>query len=384
LEKNRITNLTRERIRDHSYTGGRGILWDAKVTGFGVRAYASGKKAYVLSYRAEGRKRLLTLAPVTVLTLDEARKRAVGELGKISAGADPIVERTRQEKVEIFRELCARYIANHAKPRKKTWQADQRRIDQHVPGTWKALPAAAVNKRMLKDRHAEIGAMYPYEANRFLSLMSKVFAFADIEPNPAKGIERFKEKSRKRFALAEEVKALTIAIDTEPSVYVRGALWLYLLTGARKSELLERRRSELDERRRGFVLPDSKSGEEQFIPLTPPAMAIVKALPKMEGNPYVFPGRKHGQHLVNITKPWQRVKAKAGIEDLRLHDLRRTVGSWLAQGGVDLATIRDTLRHKSIATTLVYARLGADPGREALEKHGDAVTALAGRMRVVG
>lgn len=353
------------------------------MTGFGVRAYPSGKKAYVLSYRVDGRKRLLTLAPVNVLTLDEARKRAIGELAKISTGADPIVARTRNDHAETFRELCGRYIEKHAKPRKKTWQADDRRIKQHVPGSWKALPATAINKRMLKDRHAEIGKQHPYEANRFLALMSKVFAFADIEPNPARGIEKFKETSRKRFALQDEVKALAVEIDKEPSIYVRAALWLYLLTGARKSELLERRHEELDKRRRGFVLPDSKAGEEQFIPLTPAAMAIVTALPKMEGNPYVFPGRKKGQHLVNISKPWIRVKQAAGIEGLRLHDLRRTVGSMLAQGGVDLATIKETLRHKSIATTLVYARLGADPGREALEKHGEAIAALTGRLRVM-
>jgi integrase len=112
-------------------------------------------------------------------------------------------------------------------------------------------------------------------------------------------------------------------------------------------------------------------------------MAIVTALPKMDGNPYVFPGRKKGCHLVNITKPWMRVRKAAGVDGLRLHDLRRTVGSWLAQGGEDLATIKETLRHKSIATTLVYARLGADPGREALEKHGEALAALTGRLRAV-
>jgi integrase len=108
-------------------------------------------------------------------------------------------------------------------------------------------------------------------------------------------------------------------------------------------------------------------------------LAILQGIPKQEGNPHIFPGAKSGHHLVNITKPWHRIRKAADVDDLRLHDLRRTVGSWMTQAGVDLNLIRDALRHQNISTTLTYARLGQDAAREAFEDHGRRILEAAGR-----
>jgi len=126
-------------------------------------------------------------------------------------------------------------------------------------------------------------------------------------------------------------------------------------------------------------LRETKSGHEQEIPLSSPAVAVLRAIPKLDGNPFILPGRKHSKHMVNIDKPWRRVRRAAGLDDLRLHDLRRTVGSWMSQMGVDLNTVRQALRHESISTTLTYARLGADPARQAIELHGRSVIEASGR-----
>ena len=126
-------------------------------------------------------------------------------------------------------------------------------------------------------------------------------------------------------------------------------------------------------------MPHTKSGEEQSASLSAPALAIMQATPAIEGNPYLLPGGKKGHHIVNIGLPWSRIRRRAGIEDVRLHDLRRTVGSWMSQAGVDLNKIKDALRHSKITTTLIYAQLGEDAAREPMEAHGRRVLEAAGR-----
>ena len=176
---------------------------------------------------------------------------------------------------------------------------------------------------------------------------------------------------------------LAQAIDAEPNIYVRSVLWVYLLSGARKSELLQARWDQVDWNRCILNLPETKSGEAQTVALNQPAIAILQATPETEGNPHIFPGKRTGRHLVNIDKPWGRIRKVARIEDVRIHDLRRTVGSWLTQDDVDLNKIKGALRHASISTTLTYARLGADPAREAMESHGEKVMQIAGKARPV-
>ena len=245
-----------------------------------------------------------------------------------------------------------------------------------------------------------------------------------------------------------QLPALARAIDAEHSVYVRGAIWLYMLTGARRSELLEAKRHDVDAVAGRLRLPMTKSGEEQFLTLSGPALAIIGALPGQEGNPHLFPivrtvkPRKPGGqsqsakgHLVNISKAWGRIRTRAtvavweadpdgaravaaarakiktdpmlhgreprvreylaeaerlGVElprgflHVRLHDLRRTVGSWLSASGVDLNLVKQGLRHADIATTLTYARLSDDAARPAFEDHAKRLLAAAKRSGPLG
>ena len=169
------------------------------------------------------------------------------------------------------------------------------------------------------------------------------------------------------------------AIDQEPNIYVRAAIWLLLMTGLRKMELLAVRRDEIGWSRGVLRLPHTKAGEEQSASLSGPALAIMQATPAIEGNPYLLPGAKKGRHLVNIDIAWRRIRTAAKIEDVRLHDLRRTVGSWMTQADVDLNKIKAALRHSAISTTLVYARLGQDAAREPMEDHGRRILKAAGR-----
>ena len=164
---------------------------------------------------------------------------------------------------------------------------------------------------------------------------------------------------------------------------------MYLLTGARKSELLQAQWVHVDWDRSELKIPDTKAGRVHYIPLSGPALALLREIPKAEGNPFILVGRgprgataeekaKTPTHLVNISKPWNRVRKAAGVEDVRLHDLRRTVGSWLAQSGNSLHLIGRVLNHSNQSTTAVYARFGEDSVRAALEQHGAKIMGAAG------
>ena len=388
-----VKKLTKKAIDAFTYEGdgkSRDVRWDTEISGLGVRLYPTGRKAFVLSYRAYGRKRLMTLGNVGVLTIEQARDRARKHLVAVKDGKDPLEERRKAAQGRTLEELIETYIERHAKVHKKTWLDDQQRLERHVPAAWKSRRADAITRDEIAQIHVRIGSKTPYEANRFQEVLRKMFNLAKIwhfidetTPNPAQGIERFKEQKRKRWLKPEELPALARAIDAEPNLCVRAAMWLYLLTGVRKTELVTAKWAHVDWERGLLVLPDTKAGEEQYAVLNAPALAILQSVPKVEGNPYIFVGFRTGSHLTNIDQFWRHIRHEAGIEDVRLHDLRRTTGSWLSQAGVELNTIKEALRHASLSTTLTYARLGADPARAAMEEHGRRVMEIAGRQRLV-
>lgn len=388
--------LTKSDIDGFQYTGGWDVRWDSDVTGLGLRIYPSGKKAFILRYRHHTTSKTMVLGRFGGdMTLKQARDTAQDRLSEVRQGMDPLAERKRERHSGTFGELRTKYLDfKEIVKKRKTWREDEARLDRHIPASWKARPAKAIKPREIDELHKKIGADHPYEANRLLSLLRHMFRMAETaawefvpsgHKNPAADIERYPETKRKRFLTEQEMPLLARAIDRQPNVYVRAALWLYLLTGLRKAELLSAKWENIDWDRKRLRLPDTKAGEEQSVALSAQALAVLKAAPKREKNPYILPGKKKGRHLVNISKPWREVRKQAKCEDLRLHDLRRSVGSWLTQSGVDLNVIKDALRHADLSTTLIYARLGEDPAREAFEEHGKAIMkASKGPLRVVG
>ncbi|HYN76526.1 MAG TPA: tyrosine-type recombinase/integrase [Lamprocystis sp. (in: g-proteobacteria)] len=380
--------LTKRAIDAATYQGdhnARCVLWDDEVPGFGCRLYPGGRKAFILSYRAGGRKRLLTVGTYGVLTLDQARTAARSELAKVETeGADPVATREKERQGETMRDLCAAYMDRHGNA-KKSGSEDQRRIDAYVLPKWASLKARTITRPDVEALHRTIGKRAPYEANRVLALLSKMFELArrwgfvpEGQGNPARDIDRFKEAKRDRWVTPDELPRLAQAINEEPNEAARAALWLYLLTGARKTELLKAQWADVDWTRAELRLPDTKAGRVHYIPLSPAAVALLRDLPQTEDNPFILPGKLAGAHLVNVSKPWGRVRTAAGVEDVRLHDLRRTVGSWLAQSGNSLHLIGRVLNHSNQSTTAVYARFGEDSVRAALDQHGARIMGAAG------
>jgi integrase len=156
------------------------------------------------------------------------------------------------------------------------------------------------------------------------------------------------------------------------------AIWLYLLLGVRRDELMKAKWQDIDWSRKELRIPETKTGKVHYLPLSTPALAILKNLPHVDGNPHILPGEKKGQPIANIERIWQRVRKAAGVEDVRLHDLRRAVGSWLAQSGNSLHLIGRVLNHSSQATTAIYARFAQDNVRQAMEDHSAKLMSIAG------
>ncbi|MEA3277975.1 MAG: tyrosine-type recombinase/integrase [Pseudomonadota bacterium] len=380
--------LTKRTLDAATYQGegnARFVLWDDELPGFGCRIYPGGRKAFVLSYRTQGRKRLMTIGTYGAWTVDKARKAARSHLASVETKeADPLEERQKAARGETVRDLCGAYMERHGNA-KKSGADDKRRIGRYILPAWGNLKAAAIKRADVASLHMKIGKRAPYEANRVLALLSKMFELArrwgfvpEGHPNPARDIDRFKEQKRDRWITPEELPRLAQAINEEPNQSARFALWLYLLTGARKSELLQARWEDVSFERAELRLPETKAGRPHYIPLSAPTLALLQQIPREEGNPHILPGKLTGAHLVNIAKPWSRVRKTAGVEDVRLHDLRRTVGSWLAQAGNSLHLIGRVLNHSNQSTTAIYARFAQDQVRDALEQHAARLLGAAG------
>lgn len=393
MKRARRTRLTKGRVQRLSYSGKqykagvwqRCFLWDAEVPGFGVRVTPQGEKAFVFSYRMGTRCRLYTIGDVDAWNVDAARKRARELTRQVDEGQDPLEERERARKQITVKELCEEYLARYARKMKRSAATDEARLKKHVIPRWGHRAVDGVTRNDIDRVHKGIGEETPVEANRVLSLLGKVFECAkgwgylpEERPNPARRIEKFPEYERDVWVKPEQMPKLIGAIEAEPDPYIKAALWLYLLTGARKRELLRVRWADVDLEGRTMTLPETKTGEPYTIPLSPEAAQVLRGLPRLEGNPFVFPGRKQGAHLVNIDKPWRVIRKAAEMEHITLHDLRRTVGSMMAGAGKSLHLISKVLHHKTSKVTERYARVHQDPEREMLEDHARHLMRVAG------
>lgn len=281
-------------------------------------------------------------------------------------------------------ELFALYLDGHAKLHKKSWQEDEKTFHRYM-AKWESRRLSELTRNDVMTLHARIGKNNgKYAANRLLSLLSKMFSFAAEVgfdgTNPAKGIRKFREESRERFLNADELRRLFAALEVEPKLF-RDFFKVALLTGARRGNVLTMRWKELDLDRGLWKVTgeQSKSGDPLTIHLTPAAIEILVARRELVEGEYVFPGRRETTpHLTDPSPAWRRVLKRAKLEDLRIHDLRRTLGSWQAAAGVSLSVIGKSLGHKNTSTTQIYARLSLDPVRVSVD------AAAAAMLKAIG
>ncbi len=388
-----------KRICDAAKPGERQyILWCSDLPRFGLRVRENGSRVFIAQFRAGGRTRIMTLGSFGVLTVDQARREARKILGDVERGTDPAAKRDQRREVLSVRDLGARWLAQHVAIKRKasTAKEDARLLAKIVYPALGRRSAADVSPHDVARLHASL-AKTPVTANRVLSLLHALFAFGEsigaraTGPNPARakrpgspgqGVQKFKETGRARYLSEVELSRLGMALAEaertgaeEPETVA--AIRLLLLTGCRKSEILGTRWHDVDFERGMLRLEDAKAGPRDVL-LSAPALAVLGALPRR--NEWIIPGREHGCALVNISKPWRRIRGAAGLEGVRLHDLRHSHASVGVAANVSLHLLGGLLGHRQPRTTGRYAHLSDDPLRKASDAIGARLSAaLEGR-----
>jgi integrase len=358
--------------------GGREVtLRDTALGGFEVRARLGGAKVYGVRYRVGGgrdapMRRVTIGAHGSPWTPDTARAEARRLLALVAQGKDPAGARTAAKTAPTVADLAQRFLAEHAEVKRKTSTAKEyRRLLDHVvlPALGKKRVADLMRQDVARLHHARRAT--PTEANRALAVISAMFNMAERwgeradGSNPSRHVEKYPQRRRERFLSADELARLgDVLAGYIGSPYYAAAIKLLVFTGARLGEILSLQWQWIDFERGEARLPDSKTGAKT-LHLPPPALAVLAELPRIEGNPHVIVGAVPGAALINLEKPWRAIRKMAGLEDVRLHDLRHSFASIAASGGMGLPIIGKMLGHSQAQTTQRYAHLASDPVKAA-------------------
>jgi integrase len=361
---------------------GQRFIRDDQIKGLALRITANGVKSFVWEGRIKGRMRRITLGQFPAITVVLARDKALEMKAAISRGGDPALERQQEREEPTFGNLTVRYLDEHAKPHKKSWKRDESRIEAHF-SKWNSRRVNDVSAdEVARLHHAISEAHGKVAANRAIELLRVIFNLGRDwgylnGANPAARVKRFHENKQERFLSPDEMHRLNSALADEKSIYWRAFFALSLMIGTRKNELLSARWSDLDLEKRTWQIPMTKAGRSHLLPIPAPATELLKALPSRNIGEFVFPGRGKTGHLVEPRKTWERIRKAANLSDARIHDLRRTFGSWLAAQGYSLPLIGRALNHSNAASTSIYARIDLDPVRAALENNAALMLAPA-------
>lgn len=421
-------------------------LWDTDLKGFGVRCQKTAK-TYFYKTRIYGHQKWMTIGQHGKDSWNpgEARKQAGAWRYKIDRCGNPARERDELKHRPMVRDLCERYMEEHAKQHKKpsSIRSDQCIIDNHIlPLMGKEFVgdltiddfdrfkrAVREGKTAKGPKKGQVGGSVvtggPGVANRSLAVVSKMMSLAVRwgwhTDNPVRHVQRYPGRKLERFLSADELKALAETLVEEAKegdIYVASAVRLLILTGARLGEILDLQWDYFDRAKSVLRLPDSKTGAK-LIYLNAAALEVLEGIPRKSDNPWVICGRESGHGLVNIRKPWHRIRRRATIrlwqqnpaaaeviagieldperpnvaklkaaltaqdidvpwsmEDLRLHDLRHSFASFAVENGLSLPVIGKLLGHAHQATTQRYAHLADDPIRAANDIVGEHISAV--------
>ena len=364
------------------------VFWDRETTGFGVRVYPSGGKVYVAQARGpEGPKRV-TVGRHGVLSAEQARQRAALIIARVKAGETPVPEpmAARHAGGPTVGELAERFLEEYAavryKPATMAWTRTM--VRRHIVPEFGKLPLEALGRAEVTELHHRLYES-PSTANmvvRTLSLMYRLAEGWGMVPegcNPCRSVAKYPQRKRERFLTDEEFIRLGQVLDeagarggVSPSAVA--ALRLLMLTGCRKSEILTLRWEHVALEAGELRLPDSKTGA-RVVPLSPSAVKVLAALPRSPDIPWVIPGQKPGTHLRALGDAWEVIRARAALDDVRIHDLRHSFASRALALGESLPMIGKLLGHRQMETTSRYAHLARDTVHQSAARIADSLAA---------
>lgn len=371
---------------------GRRIWYHDTTTPYlALRVFSTGKRVFYHYRWVDRRPQQTKLGDFPEMRIEQARKAVERLNGAIADGANPVAERAAAREEWTFEQLLTWYEVNHGQ-RKASGHRDRRYVELYFPELL-TMQLSTITRTFVRQLHARRGAApddrmkkkpRTYAANRALAVVRSVFKRGGDDEvfegtNPAQGIRFHAEESRTRRLQPEEIGRFLVAVGNAPEL-MRDYVLMSLMTGARRANVLAMAWADVDLARGEWRIPATKNGLPLVVPLEEQEIALLRERAERAIGPWVFPGRKDGRtgHLSNPKRGWANILTEAKLTDFRLHDLRRTLGSLMADSGASLQIIGKALGHKSQAATLVYARLSLDPIREAKRA---ALGALEGARR---
>ena len=351
------------------------VVWDRALTGFGVRVYPSGAKVYVVQTRGPGGTKRITVGRHGVIGAQEARRRAALIIARIRAGDEPVPEAQKTETITVAN-LAQRYLREHVAVRCKPTTAAQYRlaIERYIVPALGTRPVSSLSRSQVADLQHSLSDR-PAMANLVIATLSRMidqamaWGVAGEMTNPCRSAPKYRTRRRERFLTDAEFQRLGRVLDEMEaegrlSPYAAAAIRLLMLTGCRRNEILTLRWEDVHLQTQELHLSDSKTGP-RTVSLSPEAAQVLAQLRRLPGNPWVIPGAKPGARLSSLFEPWRRVRARAGLDDVRIHDLRHSYASRALALGESLPVIAKLLGHAQIQTTARYTHLTRDAVKDA-------------------
>jgi integrase len=341
-------------------------FFDLEQRGFMLEVRASGGKTFYQRYTdIRGRERQFKIGPADVLTLDQARRKARLVLAQALVGDDPQAQRRELRTTPTLKEFVRERYLPHVKSYKRSWCTDETVLRLHI------LPAlgpravdqikneeiAELLRRMREKGYASGTTNRVLILIRYIYNLGRKWRVAGMTENPTLGLSTAPDVQRDRFLSPEETHRLIAAIETDENRTAAQAIMLLLLTGGRRNEITQAKWDFINWDRRTLLVPLSKSGKPRAIALNAQAIALLRAIPRDDANPYIFPSPVNGRPSASLFFPWDRIRKRAGLKDVRLHDLRHSYASFLVNQGISLYVVQGLLGHAHSRTTQRYAHL---------------------------
>jgi integrase len=361
-------------------------FFDSEQRGFMLEVRRSGGKTFYQRYTDErGRERQFKIGPADVLSLMMARRKARTAAAEALVGSDPQERRAEMRTIPTLAELARDRYLPHVKSYKRSWCTDETVLRVHIlPALGfqyvdlvRAEPIAALVERMREKGYAT------GTTNRVVIVLRHVFNLArkwrvpGVSENPTAGINLAPDVKRERFLSLEEAQRLIASMEQDENQVAAKAIMLLLLTGARRNEITHARWEYLDWEKRTLLVPMAKSGKPRSIALNAAAMDLLRSIPRLDLNPYILPSPVTGEPSPSLFFPWERIRTRANLPDLRLHDLRHSFASFLVNKGVSLYVVQGLLGHAHTKYTQRYAHLTPDTLRDAAETVGSVIAGAA-------
>ena len=372
------------------------VFWDRELTGFGVRVYPTGGKVFVAQARGPDgpdkphKGKRVTVGRHPVLNAEQARQRAALIIARVKAGEDPVPLPLPAKYAggPTVADLAGRYLEEHVARRckPKTQRTARSVVNRHIVPALRKLPLAAVERSHVMALHESL-CETPAMANMVVETLSHMYALArgwDMVPedcdDPCQSIPMNPKRKRERFLTDAEFTRLGQVLDevsgngSRISAGAVTTIRLLMLTGCRRNEILTLRWEHVDLDRAEIRIVNGKTGA-RTVHLSPSAVRVLKALPRKLGNPWVIRGAKRGSHMTDIDGAWEAIRARAGLHDVRIHDIRHSFASRALALGEGLPIIGRLLGHRRVETTARYAHLARDSVKDSAERIAVSIAA---------